>query len=92
MITSGTNDMKPGQSQDPAADERGKPLLELTVCIGCQLRILNVRNMGDSLGYYTRHEYDGSSVIDHAITSETQRREVQTFLIGDLTFESPTSN
>ena len=45
--------------------EYGKNLIDL--CISAGLRILNGRTLGDSIGKYTCHKYNGSSVIDYAI-------------------------
>lgn len=56
-------------SQDEVIDDRGKHLLE--ICVGAQIRILNGRKLGDSLGYFTSHQYNGSSVVDYAICSES---------------------
>ena len=48
---------------------RGKRLLEL--CTTAQLRILNGRIIGDSIGKFTCDKYGGSSVVDYVITSES---------------------
>ena len=43
-------------------DEHGKMILDL--CHSAQLRILNGRTLGDSLGDFTCYRYNGSSVVD----------------------------
>ncbi len=54
--------------QDNECDARGKQLLSL--CIASGIRILNGRFIGDSLGYYTCHRPNGSSVVDYMLTDE----------------------
>ena len=71
--------ISPRNSQDTITDERGKHLLEL--CIGSQLRILNGRTIGDSCGYYTSHQYNGSSTVDYGISSSTMLRDIVYFKI-----------
>ena len=43
----------------------------LNLCVQCDLRILNSRMLGDSLGQYTSYQPSGSSVIDYFIASES---------------------
>ena len=74
-ITSRTN-------QDTCTDERGKHLLE--ICIAGQLRILNGRKLGDSLGCYTCHKYNGSSTVDYGICSYTLFSEVTYFKVHNF--------
>ena len=61
-------------SQDKILDERGKHLLE--VCISAQIRILNGRKLGDTPGYLTSHQYNGSSTVDYVICSHTLFPEI----------------
>lgn len=70
------------QSQDNIIDDRGKHLLE--ICIAAQLRILNGRKIGDSIGHYTSHQYNGSSVIDYAVCSESILNRIASFHVHDL--------
>ena len=56
------------QSQDTSTNDRGKQLLQL--CIAAKLRIMNGRKIGDTLGYFTCHKYNGSSCVDYGIVSE----------------------
>jgi len=66
-------------SQDQALDDRGKHVLE--ICIGAQLRILNGRKLGDTAGYFTSHQYNGSSVIDYAICSHNLLNAIPYFKV-----------
>ena len=61
-------------SQDKVIDSRGKHLLE--ICIGNKMRILNGRCLGDTLGSYTCHTYNGSSVVDYAVASESLYKNI----------------
>jgi len=78
------------QSHDKILDDRGKHVLEL--CIGHQLRILNGRKLGDYGGYYTCHQYNGSSVVDYGICSTTLLDSIPYFkthtLIGTVSDHS----
>lgn len=64
-------------SQDNQLDTRGKHLLE--ICIESKLRILNGRCLGDTLGSFTCHTYNGSSVVDYAIASEKICKDILYF-------------
>jgi len=76
------NSIPQRNSQDKTVDERGKHLIE--ICITAQLRILNGRKIGDSMGYLTSHQYNGSSVVDYAICSEALLTDIAYFKIHDL--------
>jgi len=56
-------------SLDTILNTRGKEILDL--CISARMRILNGRKLGDTLGYHTCHKFNGSSVADYAIVSES---------------------
>ena len=64
-------------SQDKVLDVRGKHLLEL--CIQSQMRILNGRSLGDTIGKFTCHTYNGNSVVDYSIVSEAIYHDVVYF-------------
>ena len=66
-------------SQDSQLDTRGKHLLE--ICIESKLRILNGRCLGDTLGSFTCHTYNGSSVVDYAIASEEILKNILYFYV-----------
>lgn len=70
---------KPRASQDPTLDDRGKHLLEIN--IAAQMRILNGRKPGDSIGYFTSHQYNGSGVVDYAICSESLLGDIVSFKV-----------
>ena len=57
------------QSQDSArVNGRGQQILDL--CMGSRMRILNGRILGDSVGHFTCHKWNGSSVADYMLASE----------------------
>jgi hypothetical protein len=64
-------------NQDKATNARGPELLDL--CVSSGLRILNGRKVGDSLGYFTCHKYNGSSTVDYGIVSQGLFPHVQFF-------------
>lgn len=69
-------------NQDRIINKRGKELLDL--CIAAQLRILNGRTMGDTIGLFTCHKYNGSSTVDYGITSESISKDIVYFHVHDL--------
>ena len=70
-----TDDTIPNRlSQDHTTDTRGKHLLE--ICIQSQLRILNGRCLGDSIGAFTCHTYNGSSTVDYSVISENLYNDI----------------
>ena len=54
------NDLPKRHSQDMTINERGTNILDM--CVSSGLRILNGREPGDTIGYYTCNKYNGSSV------------------------------
>ena len=70
LLETYTNDikLKSRNNSDKEINEQGKHLIDLY--IETKLRILNVRNDGDSLGYRTYYSPRGSSAIDYIICSE----------------------
>lgn len=73
---------KPRTSCDKTLDNRGKHLLE--ICIGAQLRMLNGRKLGDTVGYHTCHQYNGSSVVDYALCSESLLMKIPYFKVHNF--------
>lgn len=69
-------------SMDKTLDSRGKHLLE--ICIQSQLCILNGRCLGDTLGNFTCHNYNGSSVVDYSIVSENLYNDIVYFNVEKL--------
>jgi exonuclease III len=55
-------------SSDLSVNNFGKNLIQL--CINTDIRILNGRSIGDLLGCYTSHQYNGKSVVDYILVSE----------------------
>jgi len=73
---------RPRISQDTKVDDRGKHILE--ICIAGQLRLLNGRTIGDTMGHFTSHQYHGSSVIDYAICSSELTQQVTYFKVHEF--------
>lgn len=63
----------------------GKSLLE--ICTSSQLRILNGRTIGDSVGKATYHNYNGTTITDYCICSASFLNNILNFQVGDF---SPT--
>ena len=53
------------QNFDNIVNDHGKQLLDL--CKTCDLRILNGRSKGDTLGKFTFHSINGISTVDYII-------------------------
>jgi hypothetical protein len=51
------------------------------ICISSQLRILNGRHIGDSLGFYISFKTNGCSVVDYMIASNAIREKVAMFRV-----------
>jgi hypothetical protein len=68
-------------SLDAKNDKRGDEILDL--CVSSRLRILNGRKIGDTLGYFTCHKWNGSSVVDYAIVSEGLFDDISYFKVGN---------
>ena len=73
-------------SQDKTVCKRGRALINM--CTSAQVRFLNGRFIGDIRGQFTCHKYNGSSVVDYAITDEANMKNILYFqvfdFIGDL--------
>ena len=55
------------QNFDNIVNDHGKQLLDL--CKTCDLRILNGRSTGDTLGKFTYHSINGVSTVEYIIVS-----------------------
>ena len=60
-------------------NDHGKQLLDL--CKTCDLRILNGRSKGDTLGKFTFHSINGISTVDYIIVSHDLFTSVQGFAV-----------
>ena len=60
----------------------GKSLLE--ICTSSQLRILNGRTIGDSVGKATYHNYNGTTINDYCICSASFLNNILSFQVGDF--------
>lgn len=54
------------------------------MCTSSQLRILNGRTLGDSIGKVTYHSYNGTSIDDYCICSSTFLSNILNFRIEDF--------
>ena len=64
------------------ADHRGKELLEL--CKSLELVILNGRKIGDLFGKFTSLQWNGNSVVDYVLASQSIYSSITYFKIGDF--------
>ena len=74
IITNDQSEYALSFNQRNSFDNHGKRLLE--ICRSADLRILNGRVSGDSLGRATFHGRNGTSVVDYAILPFAFNREV----------------
>lgn len=74
---------KPRNSFDSILNSNGKSCLYL--CKTYNLRILNGRIKGDSLGKPTFHSKNGISVVDYIITNQELFPSVETFIVDQPT-------
>jgi len=90
MITSDQSHLSSGSSQrnsfDNNINNHGKRLLE--ICRSTDLRILNGRVSGDSLGRVTFHGKAGISVVDYAICDQTLFSHILNFIVKEPTYLS----
>ena len=68
-------------SQDFTANTRGNELLDF--CKANDYVIVNGRKIGDIFGKYTSHQWNGSSVVDYLITSNTDYNKIHNFTVGE---------
>ena len=54
------------------------------MCIGNNLFVLNGRTMGDFLGQFTCHTYNGASVVNYVIGSRDLQSSTDNFSIGNI--------
>ena len=63
-------------------NEYGKSVIEL--CTEAQLRILNGRTIGDSVGRITYYNYIGASIDDYCICNSSFLQNIVSFNVGDF--------
>ena len=68
-------------SFDNELNNHGKRLLE--ICRSADLRILNGRTSGDSLGGPTFHGKSGVSIVDYAICDQDLFRRIANFIVRE---------
>ena len=69
-------------SRDGVVLPRGRALND--ICVQTGIRILNGRCIGDTIGNYTCHNYNGSSVVDYACISECLLSYVKFFSVHEF--------
>ena len=69
-------------SQDKKVNQRGNELLDL--CKSLDLNIVNGRKTGDPFGKYTCFNWNGSSVVDYLLTSDSLFPQVSSFKVGEF--------
>ena len=70
---------KTRQNFDNQINNHGKQLIN--VCKSCDLRILNGRTKGDSLGRPTYHGRNGTSVVDYIICDQDLFQNIEYFVV-----------
>ena len=76
------SDIETRDSQDRTICKRGRELIDL--CTASRSRILNGRISGDTAGWFTCHNTQGSSVVDYAIVSQDLLDKILYFEVGDF--------
>ena len=71
----------PRNSHDKVIDGRGKEVLEL--CKSLNLNIVNGRKVGDQFGNFTSFQWNGNSLIDYVISSQSLFHQILTFKVGE---------
>ena len=69
-------------NMDSKLDNRGRDLLDL--CVSNQLRILNGRTFGDTIGSYTCFTPNGCSTVDYVLISENILNQILYFGVSDF--------
>ena len=70
---------------DKVTNPRGDSLIDL--CISAQLRIINGRKLGDTMGHFTCHKWNGSSVVDYFVASREVLPYISSFRVGEFNHE-----
>ena len=81
LMGKNNGDIKDRNSQDKVSDFRGKELIEL--CKSLEMAILNGRKIGDIYGKFTSLQWNGNSVVDYVIVSQSIYSSISYFKIGD---------
>ena len=71
---------------DNLINVHGKSLIE--ICKNCNLRILNGRTLGDSLGRPTYHGKNGTSLVDYVICDQDLTETIENLIIKPPTYLS----
>ena len=83
LMNNGSIDVPNRNSQDKVpADHRGKELIEL--CKSLEMVILNGRKIGDLFGKFTSLQWNGNSVVDYVLASQSLYSSISYFKIGNF--------
>ena len=85
-ITETSYTPKNRENFDSTVNNHGKCLIEL--CKTCNLRILNVRTLGDSFGKPTFHGKNGTSLVDYIICDQDLIQNIKHFTVKPPTYLS----
>ena len=72
----------PRGNMDKVTNSYGDKLIAL--CKSVPLRICNGRKLGDILGSYTCHTWNGQSTVDYCLTSPQLYKNITTFQVGKI--------
>ena len=75
------NPLPKRNSQDKAINERGNELLG--ICKSLEFSIINGRKTGDPFGNFTCFKWNGNSVVDYVISSDSIFDQISTLKIGN---------
>ena len=79
-----TGNYRPNRnSQDKKTNTRGNEILDL--CKSFDINIINGRKTGDPFGKYTCFNWNGSSVVDYLLTSDSIFNQISSFKVGEFT-------
>ncbi len=69
-------------SEDKNDNKRGKELIDF--CKSNDMLIINGRKIGDTVGKFTSHQYNGSAVVDYFISPNWFSRNISLFKVGQF--------
>ena len=67
-------------SEDKTVNKRGKELID--ICKSYDMLIMNGRKIGDTVGKFTSHQYNGSAVVDYVLSPSRFAQNVSKFSVG----------
>ena len=67
-------------SEDKTDNKRGKELIDF--CKSNDMLIINGRKIGDTMGKFTSHQYNGSAVVDYVLSPVWFAHNISKFQVG----------